>query len=196
MSQGVYKISAVSDQTRDYPSQYGDMTVYWVKLENAEAEVPAGAFELHKKQSSKAPEVGNEIDVQRFERGEFNNTPFVRIRPVFKDNRGGGGGKGYNDPETVARISRSHSQEMALRFVAAAGDLDKLDPAERATADAYLSTVLKPLVDWFDKDKAEAGKAAGQQSQQVSFSDGGEVPADTSGMSNGAASQADETIPF
>jgi hypothetical protein len=200
VSQGEYTIEAVSDQTRPYPSQYGDMVVYWVKLKDTNAEVPAGAFELHKKASSKPPEVGHTVEVERFERGQHNDVPFIRIRPLFRQQGGrGGGGRGYDDPETIARITRSHSQEMALRFVAATDAASALNPEETASRDAFLAGVLKPLIDWFDSDVQGAAKSAKGQDGQQPVSFGGEVPADGTGLSNGsstAAATADDQIPF
>jgi len=56
-------------------------------------------------------------------------------------NSGGNSGGGFkNDPEREKKIVRQHSQEMAIRYVAA--------------ADIMLNGIgnLAPIIDWFEKD--------------------------------------------
>jgi len=81
---------------------------------------------------------------------------------------GGGGGRGFDSPETIARISRSHAQEMALRFYEAtgAGKLDWKGDADQEKVRVQLGHV-KRLTDWFDADvKAAAEHVAQQQPAQ------------------------------
>jgi hypothetical protein len=70
--------------------------------------------------------------------------------------RGGKGG-GYS-PEDIARMSRSHAQEMALRLT---GPVEAGLLEDKTALGAFLNGVVKPLTDWFDADVKRAGQAAG-----------------------------------
>lgn len=88
MSQGTYKITE-AQQGRTYTGKYGENTVWLVRLENAEAQSANGMFELHKKAGATI-QPGQEIEVERFIEGEFDGSPFVRIKQVFNQSSGGG----------------------------------------------------------------------------------------------------------
>jgi hypothetical protein len=101
---------------------------------------------------------------------------------------GGGKGGGYG-PEDIARMTRSHSQEMAIRFLAATGYLSDqdYDPADKATTGLILNNVLRPLVDWFDKDVQAAKPPVPSNGQ-------GEVTQQD--LAAASASPDDADIPF
>lgn len=114
---------------------------------------------LIKQATSPPPSPGDTVD------GYIEAGSKGRRLKVNRQNGGGGrssatGASNYNDPKTVARISRSHSQEMALRLIFASGDAATMDLSNKETVGSYLNNVVKPLVDWFDKDKAAAGETA------------------------------------
>lgn len=114
---------------------------------------------LIKQATSPPPSAGDTVD------GFIESGSRGRRLKVNRQNGAGSrssttGGGGYNDPKTVARISRSHSQEMALRLIFASGDAATMDLSNKDLVGTYLNNVVKPLVDWFDKDKAAAGDAA------------------------------------
>lgn len=195
MGQGVYKITEAR-QGRTYTGKHGDLVVWLVKLENAQAETPSGEFELHKKPGN-TPQPGDAIEVDRFAPGEHDGTAFVRIFAASQQQAGSQSstGGGYQkSPDQQRSIVRQHSQEMALRFIAATGDAKDMNLMDPTVVGAYLSGTVRRLTDWFAADAtAPSQRVPVPQSQQQL--NGGEVPADTRELAP-AATASDDSIPF
>lgn len=128
--------------------------------------------ELLQRPETAAPETGQQID------GDMQAGKSAGQAPTLKKAKKappGGGRGGYDDPATIARITRSHSQEMALRFVDVTGGtaIDyEADEAAVQTAIKERLKLVKRLTDWFDNDVSAAGASAaptnnggGQQAQ-------------------------------
>jgi hypothetical protein len=137
----------------------GDMHIY-----NLAVTDPSGqqiACELLQRPTSAAPTVGQQID------GDMQAAKNPQMPPTLKKKKqeshgGNGNGGGYNSPETIARITRSHSQDMALRFLEATGgtkidwDLVEGDEDQRTAEITGDLGLVKKLADWFDRDVAAA----------------------------------------
>ncbi len=105
------------------------------------------------------PKVGESIEGEFFQKnGEW------RFRIASKPQGGGSSGDGSKrtwqpesqyDPERTARITRSHSQKMAVRALTAMGTF------ESKSADQLYNT-LQSWIDWFEQDVAKAGQKAVQ----------------------------------
>lgn len=121
-----------------------------------------------------------------------------RSSPGGHSPRGGGGKGGGYSPGDIARITRSHSQEMAVRLIAASGAAQGLDPANATDAGPFLNGVVARLADWFDADVAKAEAAVkGAESTPAPVSRAEEVPADREGLDGQPApTRADDQIPF
>jgi len=104
---------------------------------------------------------------------------------------GGGGGTRWT-PEKERSVVRQHSQEMAIRFIAATGDAKDLNLEDADTVRVYLGRV-KRLTDWFAKDATPEGNGAAVVAPPNGG--GGEVPADTAGLAPAPAGVGDD-IPF
>lgn len=138
------------------------MHIYTLSVLDANNQVIA--CEILQRPSSPAPAPGMVIE------GEMKPSSNPQFPPTLKraQQASGGGGGGSFGPEDIARITRSHSQEMALRFISAAGGLpggaQSLQDKEKVQEHLGL---VKRLSDWFDKDVGAAGKAAGGGQQQA-----------------------------
>lgn len=147
-----------------------------------------------------APQVGDQFpaEIVKGKRGEWR----------LKRASGGGatsstdggssstGGGGYS-PESIARMSRSHAQEMALLLITATGDADELNLEDRATVGAYLNGTFSRLVRWFEADveKAGADTKANPQPQQNGAPQ--EVPVDTTDLQPAPVpATAGDDVPF
>jgi hypothetical protein len=102
--------------------------------------------------------------------------------------RGGGGKGGGYSPEDIARMSRSHAQEMALRLT---GPVEAGLLEDKTALGAFLNGVVKPLTDWFDADVKRAGQAAAGGSSPPA---NGEVTQEQ--LEAASESKADADIPF
>jgi hypothetical protein len=191
MSQGVYKIISARPG-RSYNGKHGELVVWLVKLENANPETPGGEFELHKKPGN-TPNPGDSIEVDRFAPGNSpDGTPFVRIFAASQQGATSStGGSGYQkSPDQQRSIVRQHSQEMALRLIAATGDASDMDLSDPGVAGTYLNGVVRRLTDWFAADAMGASSPKLNGAAQ-------EVPADTEGLVAAApARPADDSLPF
>lgn len=124
--------------------------------------------------STHTPMAGEVIDGELDFSRQAQNGGLPKIKPVRQQQGGGGGGArggGGMSPERQAAITRQHSQEMAIRAMAAAGQL-------QGANNEAIANGLKSWADWFDADvKRAAGAAAssggGQQAQQPAQQQGG-----------------------
>lgn len=134
------------------------------------------------------PKPGDEIfgDITKDKRGNW------RFKRAKKNAGGGGsfsgGGSSYDKPETIARITRSHSQEMALRALDIAVGKGLFVPKN---TDA-LRAAITAWTDWFDTDVQSASGASESASNGQARA---EVPADTAGLTP-AQKAHDEALPF
>jgi hypothetical protein len=155
-----YTVKRVADSPREWSSkQGGTFLSYTVDLEGEGGKVEAGV-EWNRKPESRAPEVGDRI-AGTIEPGKFSER-FKMDYEATKELSGGGstgssggadygrrGGGGGKSPDQQASIVRQHSQEMAIRVLAAIGSPPELDTGA-------LKTNLK---DWTDFFAADAGAA-------------------------------------
>lgn len=141
ISPGTHKITNVSPPREWNSQQGGPMKSFTIKVEGDE-----GAYELSKKASSAAPEVGQSIEVAQVVPPKEGTTFPPKIKLAFGGGRGGNG----RSPEEAARIMRQHSQEMALRYAAIKQAQGQL-PADFKPSDLF------KLADHFDAD-AKAAK--------------------------------------
>ena len=87
-----------------------------------------------------------------------NNEYGLRFFPMQREDTApssNGGSRPSNRVPDDARqrsIIRQHSEEMALRLIAASGDAKDLDLSDAQIVGAYLNTTVKRLIDWFYKD--------------------------------------------
>ena len=134
-----FKIEEVLGR-EEFSTKNGDFVSYYVRFSGEQGIGEA----LHKrKASSPAPNVGEVIDAEIVHKGDK-----TELKRVWKQNGGGssgGGSKGYDDPKTIARITRSHAQKMALEHAKVLHFSGKL-------AENYGVESLKPIIDWFEND--------------------------------------------
>ena len=193
-------ITEVGETTRQYKDNYGDKVVYYVRLENVVAETPNQAFELHKQATSKPPEPGHKLDVKRFDKGDHNGVPFVRIYQNFTERSGGSGGSGGSDNyDRRPEHPRNEARMIHTSALSAAPDYYRLMREENIIAKpegqqefwAALRAVAGELT--LTYKSALAGLAGPATSPQVAA----EVPADTEGLQPAAGgAQTDDDIPF
>ena len=206
--QGTYTITEAR-QGRTYENKKGpgNLTVWYVALENARAESPDGSFELHKKEDSDPPKVGDLIDVEKSWAGEYNGDKFVRIKQVYNptatDGRGvnsDAGGKfdrRREHPRNEARMIHTSAlsatpgyieQMLTLSLVKAPQDEDEFWKLV-----GHVATRLT-------RSYERAMEPAGQESLPVQdlptdVRGPQDLPADTAGLNNGPA-KTDASIPF
>ena len=177
-----YTISAVSSQTRDYESNGKSNRVYYVKLEGVEADVPSKAFELHQRQTSKAPSAGQSIDVKTFQKGDHEGTPYVKILKDWDAIKAKAGGGSQGSDERGESIERQVAAKVAAEMACALTHV-----SEEAQQPVYLISNFEGFFD------AVIAKIQGPP--QASRNGGGEVPADMSGLPTGPVSD-DSQIAF
>lgn len=189
-----HTISAVSEKTREY----GDKIVYYVRLNEAEADVPSKAFELHKKKTSKPPAEGHRLDVKTFQKGDFQGSPFVKIIQDYKDAPAGGGGGGGDSKNFDRRPEHPRNESRMIHtssLSATPGYIEQMltiGVAEQPkTWDEYWALVEKVA-----SKLTHSYEVAMEPQQQLPVA-GGEVPADTDGLAPAAAAAPDDDkIPF
>lgn len=126
--------------------------------------------EVLQRPTSPQPQPGTTVE------GEIQPSSNPQYLPTFKRaQQAGGGGKGGGGggygPEDIARITRSHAQQMALRFLTATGglpiDWNLENGGDEDQRDAEITAgvgMVKRLANWFQADVDRAAKAvAGQQ---------------------------------
>lgn len=113
--------------------------------------------------SSYTPTVGEQVEgTLDFSRQAQTGHP--KFKPDRQQQGGGGGGYrggggGGMSPERQAAITRQHSQEMAIRVMGYAGQL-------QGASNEAIANGLKSWADWFDADVKRAAEAAGGGGQQ------------------------------
>jgi hypothetical protein len=159
-----YEVKAVGDP-REWKNDYGVFLAYPVDLTDSEGKVLAG-IEWSRKKDSKPPQAGDRVvaDIQAGPHGEKLKVDF----DATKELGGGGGGprasgpskrsgewkpESQYDPEKVARITRAHSQGMAVQLLANRADFNEAPKAQRQQA-------VRAWADWFDADIRQAAATA------------------------------------
>ena len=175
-----YTISAVSPQTTDD----GDFRIYYLKLNEAQPKEGVQAFELVQKQTSKAPKAGQTIEVKTFQEGTRDGKPFVKIIKdwdAIKARQASGGGRqsSQGSDDRGESIERQVAAKVAGEM-AAATPIDGLGPV----------AMVSNFEGFFD---AVIAKIKGAPS--APSTNGGEVPADVSGLPTGPVSD-DSQIKF
>lgn len=168
-----YEIVAVEDDGayREWKGGGGStFHAFKVALKNGAGQVRPN-IELNKKPGN-APKVGQTVWGRVEQRGEYGLTFYNEQRPQGQGGSGGGGqqsagapGGGEADrgfgwqtnPVDAARMSRAHSQEMAVRVLAASGEL--------AGAAEAVKGMITGWTDWFEADVA--GAAAGRRTAEA-----------------------------
>ena len=118
---------------REWTGQYGPNVSYDLRLTGV-----SDVVELTRKPEKPAPQVGETL-TGTLEDGYQGKKKFKVER------QGGFGGGGGRSPEESARITRQHSQEMALRYAAIRAQQGKLP-------DTFSLADLKIITDKFDED--------------------------------------------
>lgn len=135
-----FKIEEILGQ-ESFSTEHGQFVSYEVRFSGEQG---SGVAQHKRKASSPAPKAGDVIDAEIVRKGEK-----TELKRVWKQNGGGspgGGGKSsYDDPKTIARITRSHAQKMALEHAKVLHFSGKLP-------DGYGVESLKPIIDWFEAD--------------------------------------------
>lgn len=132
-----------------WKGQYGEMKTYTMVVEGPDGQKEV---DLNQKPETPAPEVGQTIA------GELKQGKY---RPKLKKDQpmggGGGGRRGYSD-EDIRRMTRSHSQEMALRREA-----NLIADGEPGLSDEALAE----LIDGFDADVNQMSESVEKKTQNV-----------------------------
>jgi|SRR5882672_12802003 len=155
----IYEIKRVASEPKEWEGQYGPMLTYVMDIE-ADGQMNSN-IEINRKPESRAPAVGEKI-AGHIEHGNYADKFKLNFEATKElgqpSGRGSGGKKDWTpesqrDPERSARILRQHSQSASIAYaqlMLAQGRLDqKFGPGD-----------LKVLIDWFDRDADEAGRAA------------------------------------
>jgi hypothetical protein len=213
MSQS-YKVSTQPVQGREpYTNKHNtELAVWRLGLENAQSVAPDGLFELHKKVGNDPPGVGEQLEVERTQEGEFGGVKFTRLFLAKPANAGpsstGGGGSRQSDGpgltwrsapfERGAEHPRNEVRMIHTSALSAApGYINQMLAfgVEEAPADqdAYWKLVTK--VAGRLARSYQGAMSATEQPPAASNGGGGDVPADTRELAP-AAPVADDSIPF
>lgn len=145
-----YKITAVSEKIKNWSSQHGDFTTYFVRLDGQGDE----AVQVNKKSSSTAPKVGDEIY------GELTSTEYgIKFKSVTKPF--GTDTKPSESNDTQDSISRSVALKAAVDYWNSVLTHTKSD----ATSQAVLEIADDFLV-WLKDETKTAPKEAEQPDEQ------------------------------
>lgn len=162
-----YKILGVGDPREWSSEKYGGrFFAYPLTLEGVE-----GSVEWSRKADSNPPQVGDSIicDIESGPHGKKAKINWDAMREEGGRSGGSYGGPGGSEymkpypPDAVARMGRSHAQEMALRYAEQVGALQSMNPDKlRSDPRSSVPKHFWRLVDAFESDveAAAAQKAA------------------------------------
>lgn len=149
-----FKVESVLDRS-EWEGNYGPMVTYRLRANGQEVD-------LNQKPETPAPAEGQEI-WGHLEDGKFRPKLKKDPRPDGSGGSSASGGSSKRggewkpesqyDPEKVARITRAHSQEMAVRLLCNRADFNEAPKAQRQQA-------IKAWADWFDADVQQAATTA------------------------------------
>jgi hypothetical protein len=174
-----YTISAVSEHTVDD----GDYRIYYVRLNEAQPKEGVPGFEIVQKRASKAPKAGQTILVKTFQEGTRDGKPTVKIVKdwdAIKANQASGGGSSHAGSDERGESIERQVAAKAAAEMAAATPIGDLGPV----------AMVSNFEGFFD---AVIAKIKG--SPQGASTNGGEVPADMTGLPTGPVSD-DSQIKF
>lgn len=158
-----FQVVGVDDSyANEWANDFGQFVDYRIKLRRADGgEVVAiRTMKIQNGQRPNPPAVGSQVAGDLVQQGNM-----LKFKPERQQGGGGnfgggggqrsGGGGRAEDPKRAARIVRQHSQEMAVRVLAATGGLQGT-PEE-------VAKLLVSWANWFDKD-VRSQEAAFEQS--------------------------------
>jgi hypothetical protein len=162
----------VSQEDYDFPGDDGQvfLTSYALMVDGPQANGfdPVTMTVAHdRRKDGDAPAPGETIfgDIVKGKRGYKLKRANKRDQDRTPFDKGNAGYRQQDNPETIARITRSHSQHMAVLFAVGTGDLTELDLTNHTDVQALLSGALTPVIDFFDRDKQQAAERAQNGSQ-------------------------------
>lgn len=138
----MYTVTAV-ERDGGFTNEHGEFYSWKLMVKDGGGE--ATECSLNTRSDKPAPTVGQQID-GTLEPGKF--------RPKLKKNFSASGSKGggrSDDPKTIARITRSHAQKMAVEHAKVLHFAGRL-------AENYGVEQLKPMIDWFEADVEAAAE--------------------------------------
>lgn len=146
-----YTITEVSEATQDWENNYGQYRTFLVRFDGVEGQVQINRKKQADGSIKKPPTKGEALE------GTID-TQDSGIRKFKQDYSGGSyQAKSTDDkPDEAywadrnAKITRQHSQEMALRYIAVKGIESDMKTAE------FLDKVVKPIINWFEEDAHSA----------------------------------------
>lgn len=140
-----YKIQAVSEKVKNWSSQYGDFTTYYVKLSGNSDE----AVQLNKKSDSPAPNEGDELY------GEIQQTEFgSKFKSQIKSQKKPFGG--------IARPSESQdTQDNIARSVALKAAVDYWSNTENTLTDyVQVLAIAEKFLEWLQNTGSQSSSPA------------------------------------
>lgn len=125
-------------------AQGGENIDYTINVSGGDA-MQGEAVTITRKPESKAPQVGDVLENYELlpKKGQHPRKLKRMPQAYGAGNRSGGGRQ--DDPKTIARITRSHAQKMALEHAKVLHFSGKLP-------EGYGVESLKPIIDWFEND--------------------------------------------
>lgn len=133
-----FKITEILSQS-EFTTEHGAFVGYEVRFEGDQGN---GVAQHNRKAASAAPKVGEVIDAELVHKGER-----VTLKRIWKQDGGGGrsnggGSKGYDDPKTIARITRSHCQKVAVELLGIEAQIAVAQDNENSQK--FFSTLREP----------------------------------------------------
>lgn len=125
----------------------GDFIAYRVKFSGDQGN---GEAQHKRKASSPAPNAGETIDAEL-----VHKNGKVELKRIYQPGgqSNGGGKSSYDDPKTIARITRSHAQKVAVEYLKIAHNRGTL-PEDFKLGD------IGPIIDFFENDVRMAAERA------------------------------------
>lgn len=135
-----YTVTAV-ERDGGFTNEHGEFYSWKLMVKDGETLTECS---INTRSDKPAPTVGQQID-GTLEPGKF--------RPKLKKNftAGGKGGGHSDDPKTIARITRSHAQKMAVAH-------SQILHLQKRLPENYGVETLKPIIDWFEADVIAAAE--------------------------------------
>lgn len=191
-----FTIAWVGDDVREWAPKNAPSEknfAYEVRFEGDDRVV-----EWSRKASTDAPKVGEVTPPGDITNGSHGPKFSINWQQVKEEKGGGAGGRSGGskrewkpesayDPEKVARITRSHAQEMAVRVLVATEGFSSAYPKEKR------QDALRSWTDFFELDVEEAAAQKAATGAGVRNANEGGLPADSPGP---AQSHDEEPLPF
>lgn len=153
VASGEFEIVGKAKNAGTKPSDHGTLVKWYCGFKSTESAQEFEDVYWQRKQGSET-NIGDKVS-GRIEKGQYGLRFFTESEKGFR----GGGGGGQMSPERQRAITRQHSQEMALRLIAASGDAKELNLSDPEIVSPYLNSTVRKLADWFDADVEGVAKA-------------------------------------